>query len=94
MVKGRFEVIYHNYQFEAYSSKALKSGNLKQARSRHNVIAIDESTVIVVGGRKTRETEVCTLTGQKFTCVKQSPELTDYAEYPELFIVPQDYCQG
>ena len=67
---------------------------MQQARNRHNVIIMDESTVLVVGGIETRKTELCRLTGQKFSCTKQNPELNMNNEFCELFIVPEDFCQS
>ena len=40
--------------------------------------------------------EKCTLSGATMSCEQQEPELVllDYYGYPELFLVPEDYCKN
>ena len=67
-------------------------GSLITARQGHNVI-YDGSNLIVVGGERQVKTEVCRLLNDKMFCVEQTPELFGYANYPELFLVSDNFCQ-
>ena len=69
-----------------------KAGDLNTSRYGHNVI-FDGRHFLVVGGRGTKKTEQCTITHEEVTCVEQAPQLTDYAFYPELFLVPGNICE-
>ena len=70
-----------------------KAGDLKMARYAHNVI-FDGRHFLVVGGYGTKKTERCTITEERqMSCVEQTPELTDYAYYPELYLVSVDFCK-
>ena len=69
-----------------------KAGELVTARHGHNAI-YDGSTVLIVGGNGTKKTEKCTITNNQMTCTEQTPELTNYFVYPELFLVPANYCK-
>ena len=61
------------------------------SRSAHNAI-YDGEYVLVVGGDATFETEKCSIKNEQVTCTSQSPELIAYTEYPEVFLVPEDFC--
>ena len=58
----------------------------------HNAI-FDGQYVLVVGGGGRKKTEKCSISNDQMTCVSQLPELIDYAYYPEVFLVPEDYCK-
>ena len=70
-----------------------KAGDLNASRWGHNVI-YDGRHFLVIGGKDTHMTEKCTLTNDGIMmCVDQNPKLTDYAWYPELFFVVDDFCK-
>ena len=77
-----------------------KAGTLKHGRRGHGAI-FDGEKFLVIGGegvlpgdkylaRRLIETEVCTLKGQRMTCVEQATALEGY-RYPELFLVADDF---
>ena len=75
-----------------------KAGNLNSGRCRSNAV-FDGSVILVVGGydtndRDTLPTEKCEISGAELTCTAQSPVLEAYRNYPELFLVPSDFCQN
>ena len=68
------------------------------ARNGHNAI-FDRSSILVVGGRAEKgdnpfPTEKCDIVDKAMTCVQQVPELEEFAYYPELFLVPINYCKN
>ena len=76
-----------------------KAGALNSGRDGHNVI-FDGAHFLVIGGGGyggggygNYETERCTLVNDQMTCANQNPALTDYYIYPELFLVPLDFCE-
>jgi len=71
--------------------KWTSAGNLVTGRHAHNAI-YDGQFVLVVGGQGTFQTEKCSLSNKQVTCSSQWPELTKYAFYPELNLVPEDFC--
>ena len=72
--------------------KWANAGNLVTGRRGHNAI-YDGQYVLVVGGAGTMKTEKCSISSNFNTCSSQSPELTDYTYYPEVFLVPEDFCK-
>ena len=68
-----------------------KAGELKQARNGHNVI-YDGEYLMVFGGDYERQTEKCSLTDGSVSCTSQNPVLDFYTDYPELFLVSDDFC--
>ena len=71
-----------------------KAGNLNSGRHGSNAI-FDGSVILVVGGNSSPEkTEKCVISGDEVTCTAQSPELRYYVNYPELFLVPSNFCQN
>ena len=58
----------------------------------HNAIN-DGQYVLVIGGGGTYKTEKCSIKNEQVTCASQSPELKSYKNYPEVFLVPKDFCQ-
>ena len=68
------------------------AGTLVTGRWHHNAI-YDGESLIVVGGRGTKKTEVCNLSNGIFFCVEQNPELEYYYVYPELFLVAENFCK-
>ena len=70
-----------------------KVGDLNSERYAHNVI-FDDAHFLVIGGSGIRyKTEKCTLDNGRMTCGEQNPELSDYLYYPELYMVPSDFCE-
>lgn len=85
---GRFDLAFKRWS---------KSGNLETARSGHNVI-YDNQYVIVVGGNPGLDapvhSEKCAISIGRVACNSQAPELANYSYYPELFLVPADFCKN
>ena len=71
--------------------KWTNAGSLVTARYAHNAI-YDGQYVFVVGGKYTYQTEKCSISEEQVTCSSQSPELINYGFYPELFLVPENFC--
>ena len=67
-------------------------------RAGHNVIYDGQFMLVIGGGSKALDnavmTEKCSVSGGQVTCVTQTPELTGYQYYPEVFLVPADYCKN
>ena len=67
------------------------AGSLVTGRIGHSAI-YDGQYVLIVGGSGTKKTEKCSILHEQVTCSSQSPELIYYAYYPEVFLVPEDFC--
>ena len=68
---------------------------VKKARDGPGVKLVNGSFMVVGGFDYPKEmpTEKCTLVGeQAIECVSQEPSLLDY-DTPELFLVPDNFCQ-
>ena len=72
--------------------KWTNAGSLVTGRCGHNAI-YDGQYVLIVGGNGDFKTEKCTISKDQVTCSSQAPELNFYYNYPELFLVPKDYCK-
>ena len=70
-----------------------KSGELVTGRYAHNSI-FDGTNILVVGGDGTFKTEKCSLLNGQITCSEQNPELFEYRYYPELFMIPANFCKN
>ena len=74
-----------------------KVGDLNEGRLGHNVI-FDGTYALIVGGDTgidvNLSTEKCSFTSDGISCASQSPSLYRYSFYPELFMVPFDYCKS
>ena len=79
-------------RFDATRRVWSKSGELIVQRGGHNAI-YDGSSLIVVGGLGTYKTERCEISNGQVTCTAQNPELYEYYSYPELFLVPVNFCK-
>ena len=66
------------------------AGQLNQSRYGHGVI-FDGGQFLVIGGAGTRETESCIPNGETVTCTQVGEGLSNYAYYPELALVADDY---
>ena len=70
-----------------------KVGDMVKGREGHNVIH-DGNVFLVVGGNGfDMKTEKCSLVDDKIKCLAQFPELDNYNNYPELFLVAADFCR-
>ena len=73
------------------------AGTLQHARRGHGAILVDEK-VLIIGGRfgggykfTQINNEVCTFRDSTMTCVEQPAVLKSYTDYPELFLVLEDF---
>ena len=70
-----------------------RAGFLANGRHGHGAI-FDGENFLVIGGYKSGDpvmNEVCTLDGSRMACVEQPINMEDYYEFPELFLVPDDF---
>ena len=69
------------------------------ARQAHDVIQVDNEFIVVGGdgyggpvggpiGYQDEPTESCKLNGQSMTCTTREPQLSSFALYPELMLMP------
>ena len=72
-----------------------KAGNLNSGRHGSNAV-FDGSVILVVGGNSNSpvKTEKCVISGAEVTCITQNPDLKAYVNYPELFLVPSNFCRN
>ena len=71
-----------------------KVGTLNKGRFAHNAIELQGQFLVVGGTGETEfETEKCTYTYGQVDCTKTGPNLRGFAYWPELYLVPDDYCQ-
>ena len=68
-----------------------KAGQLNTSRRGHGAIWINSKLVVVGGYALTKQTEFCDLANDEFTCTYQQSILEDYAYYPMLFAVSDNY---
>ena len=81
-------------RFDPASLLWSEAGKLNQGRYTHNAI-YEGSNIVVVGGvTGSLNTEVCTVANGEVSCTLQSPALTDFAFYPELFLITVDFCKN
>ena len=73
--------------------KWSQAGIMSSVRRGLSVIWVPESSKLVVaGGKEKNPTEICELSSGNFTCVaNQTSILNDYARWPLLFIVSDDF---
>ena len=79
-------------RFDATRRAWSKSGELINRRYGHNAI-YDGSSLVVIGGSGLRNTERCVISKGRTTCTAQNPKLKWYFTYPELFLVPVNFCK-
>ena len=76
------------------NSNWSKAGELSTERYAHAAI-YDGTYLLVVGGYgNDYKTEKCSFTSTGINCSGQSPSLYQYQRYPELFMVPADFCKN
>ena len=84
-------------RFDITMRKWSKAGHLVIGRDGHNVIYDGQFMLVIGGGSKPLDnammTEKCSVSGGQVTCVTQTPELTGYRDYPEVFLVPAGFCK-
>ena len=78
-------------RLDEVSQRWSLAGKLNSDRLRHNVI-FDGTYFLVVGGEGSKKTENCVLDETVMTCTEQdSDPISDYVEYPALFLTADDY---
>ena len=77
-------------RLDSYSWEWSNVGQLNSFRSKHGVILVDK-TFMVIGGSSTRSNEACLYNKGRFTCDKKASSLTNYQGYPLLFLVDANY---
>lgn len=74
-----------------------KVGKLSTGRRDHGVI-FDGTEMLVIGGyigsSTALRTEKCIISRDQVSCTEQSPTLFRYENYPELFLVPENFCKS
>ena len=76
------------------NSNWSKAGELSTGRYGHAAI-YDGNFMLVVGGwNNDYKTEKCAFSSGGITCTEQNPSLDYYSDYPELFLVPADFCKS
>ena len=78
-------------RFDPVANSWTKLGNLKVYRYGHGVIQVDNEFIVVGGSRYGKEdepTESCKLNGESMTCTTREPQLSDFAWFPELMLIP------
>ena len=82
--------------FDTIKMKWEKVGSLETPRQGHNVIYDGQKMIIVGGwGQEGFNSEVCSHgADNSVSCKSQPPKLTMYTFYPELFLVPNTFCQN
>ena len=66
---------------------------LNSSRYHHNAIQLPDDNFLVFGGTGSFATEKCTWDGDQLKCSAQDPTVYRYTAWPELFHVPDNYCQ-
>ena len=75
-----------------------EAGKMNQGRYGHNVI-YNGVFFMVIGGQLANltvtefQTERCSVRNGSISCGSQTPELKGYSFYPELFLVPDNFCK-
>ena len=62
-------------------------------RRGHGVVFVD-GKFLVIGGGGVYNNENCVFNQGEMKCSKQSTSLTNYAFYPELYLVESDFDQS
>ena len=93
---GRTEKASYDTQIGKLDANSVwsKVGDLQTGRYGHNAIFDGTYALIVGGSRSGVSTEKCSLTSDGISCTSQNPSLSYYSFYPELFMIPYDYCKG
>ena len=71
-----------------------KVGELNTPRHKHNVVTVENEFLVIGGVGYDMKSERCNYDDDQMICTEQWPELTGYYDYPELFIVNEDYCSN
>ena len=70
-----------------------KAGELNYARNGHGAIYNGER-IIVAGGVGNYKTESCSVDENGVVnCIEQAPTLSNYAYYPEMYLVDDAFCK-
>ena len=68
-------------------------GTMVNARNGHQVIWTG-AEIMVVGGGGEQKTEKCVESTGRWTCTEQKATLDGYWLYPEMMMVPDDFCKS
>ena len=92
--KKALRIFFSDFLLEFILLSRQKAGTLNYGRYGHGA-TFDGEKFLIIGGIKDSggavKNEVCTLEGLTITCVEQSTALVVYSDYPELFLVPDDF---
>ena len=72
-----------------------EAGSLQKSRRGHGAVKFGSNFMVVGGYGETSSlpTELCEVKGNlNVSCFEQEPNLAGYSNYPELFLVPQNFC--
>ena len=78
-------------RFDLSTEIWTQMGDLNAARGGHGVF-YDGRVFLIIGGRSDRMTESCTLSEFSMSCTYLDTQFPDYAYYPGLFAVTEDFC--
>ena len=59
----------------------------------HGAVLIDGFFLVVGGYNDNFQTEKCELHQGTVSCTSQTPVLSGYERYPELFLISESFCQ-
>ena len=79
-------------QFSTITKQWKIIGKLNTARFGHGTF-LQMGELVVVGGALSKfGTERCSLVGESIECIDVNPELDEYATFPHMMRVPDNYC--
>ena len=74
-----------------------EAGRMNQGRYGHNVIYNGVFLMVFGGSSEDYNTELqterCSVRNGSISCFSQTPDLKNYSFYPELFLVPDNFCK-
>ena len=82
-------------KFDSTTRQWSHIGSLREGRTGHGAI-FDGTDFLIVGGSDRYYTENCSLfdNDSAMGCREQEPILNKYSDYPELFLVPGNFCKN
>ena len=79
--------------FSTVTKQWRKLGYLNKARYGQGVIIQQGDFIIVGGWSESLGTERCSVNGDSMQCATVEPKLEGYYYYPEMMLVPGNFCQ-
>ena len=81
-------------KFDSTTRQWSHIGSLREGRTGHGAI-FDGAYFLIIGGTDQYYTERCSLddNDSAMVCSQQEPRLYKYSDYPELFLVPGNFCK-